>query len=107
MHSELEFGEGVIMVGGTTYPGRKSPRSLGGANTQGANLFVDDIDAHYARALAAGAKIAYELENKDYGDRGYGALDPEGHLWWFAERVDQAAWDASIAEHQVAKRPAP
>ncbi len=103
VHSELEFGEAVIMVGGTTYPGRKSPRSLGGANTQGANLFVDDIDAHYARALAAGATIAYELETKDYGDRGYGVLDPEGHLWWFAQRIDQDAWNASIAEYSVPK----
>ena len=103
VHSEMEVGEGVVMVGGTTHSGRKSPRSLGGANTQGAQIFVDGIDAHYARAKAAGATIAYELENKDYGDRGYGALDPEGHLWWFAERIDQAAWDASIEEHRVRK----
>ena len=103
VHSELEFGEAVVMVGGTTYPGRKSPRSLDGANTQGANVFVDDVDAHHARARAAGATISYPLENKDYGDRGYGALDLEGHQWWFAQRIDQAAWDASLAEHLVAK----
>ena len=103
VHSEMEVGEGVVMVGGTTYPGRKSPRALGGANTQGAQIFVENIDAHYARARAAGATIAHELENKDYGDRGYGALDLEGHLWWFTERIDQAAWDASIADHRVTK----
>ena len=100
----MEVGEGVVMVGGTTLPGRKSPRSLGGANTQGANIYVDGIDAHYARARAAGATIAHALESKDYGDRGYGALDPEGHLWWFTERVDQDAWDASIEQHRVPKR---
>ncbi len=103
VHSEMEVGEGVVMVGGTTYPGRKSPRALGGANTHGAQIFVENIDAHCARARAAGATIANELENKDYGDRGYGALDPEGHLWWFAERMDQAAWDASIAEYRVSR----
>jgi uncharacterized glyoxalase superfamily protein PhnB len=103
VHSEMEVGEGVIMVGGTTSPGHKSPRALGGANTQSAQVFVDDVDAHYARARAAGATIANELENKDYGDRGYGAVDPEGHLWWFTERIDQAAWDASTAEYRVPK----
>ena len=104
VHSEMEVGEGVIMVGGPSgAAGGKSPRSLGGANTQSTMIFVDGIDAHYARARAAGAKIAIELASKDYGDRGYGALDPEGHLWWFTERIDQAAWDASIAEHRVPK----
>ena len=103
----MEVGEGVVMVGGTTYPGRKSPRSLGGANTQGANIFVDDIDAHCERSRAAGATINYELENKEYGDRGYGALDLEGHQWWFAERIDQNAWDASIEEYRVPKRGTP
>ena len=60
-------------------------------------------DVFFMSAVAAGATIAYELENKDYGDRGYGALDLEGHLWWFAQRIDQDAWDASIAEHSVPK----
>ncbi len=103
VHSEMEIGEGVVMVGGTNQPGRKSPRALGGANTQSAQIFVDNIDAHCARARAAGATIAHELESKDYGDRGYGALDLEGHLWWFTERIDQAAWDSSIAEYRVPK----
>ena len=104
VHSEMEVGEGVIMVGGPSGDSRrKSPRSLGGANTASAMIFVEGIDAHYARARAAGATIANELENKAYGDRGYGALDLEGHLWWFTERIDQAAWDASIADHRVTK----
>ena len=107
VHSEMEVGEGVVMVAGTTRPGFKSPRSIGGARTQGAQIFVENIDAHCARARAAGATIVNELESKAYGDRGYGALDPEGHLWWFTERIDQAAWDASIAAYRVSKnRPA-
>lgn len=104
VHSEMEVGEGVIMVAGPSGDsGGRSPRSLAGANTQSTMIFVDGIDAHYARARAAGATIAIELASKDYGDRGYGARDPEGHLWWFTERIDQAAWDASIAEHRVPK----
>lgn len=102
-HSELEFAEGLIMVGSTggkaeratPVPGR-SPRSVGGANTQILCLFVDDADAHCANARAAGAKIIDQPTTNDYGpdywaDRSYRAEDPEGHHWWFMQRVrDQA-----------------
>jgi uncharacterized glyoxalase superfamily protein PhnB len=55
-------------------------------------LFVDNVDEHCARARAAGATVIEEPVVHDYGadhgvDRSYGALDPEGHLWWFTERV--------------------
>jgi uncharacterized glyoxalase superfamily protein PhnB len=63
-----------------------------GANTQGLFLYVDDIDAHCERARAAGAKVLTEPKVSDYGeeywaDRGYEAEDPEGHRWWFAQRI--------------------
>jgi len=96
-HSELVFGEGLIMVGGTgaDRPEHKlmvSPRSTGGGNTQNLCVCVDDVDAHYARARAAGAQIFREPENSDYGeeyasDRTYGATDPEGHQWFFMQRL--------------------
>jgi uncharacterized glyoxalase superfamily protein PhnB len=100
-HSELTFGEALVMVGGIGRQdaGReeyqahqKSPRGLGGANTQSLCLFVDDADAHCERARAAGAKIFREPKTDDYGDdywsdRTYGALDPEGHMWWFMQRL--------------------
>ena len=99
VHSELTFGEGLIMVGTAfSTSGRKeraycaSPRGLGGANTQGLCVYVDDADAHCERARAAGAEIASEPEMKDYGeaywtDRGYEAVDIEGHHWWFVQRL--------------------
>jgi uncharacterized glyoxalase superfamily protein PhnB len=100
-HSELVFGDGLVMVGSIStepQPKRpfrvkfKSPGSLDGANTQSLMVFVDDADAHCARARAAGAKIFMEPEVHDYGedhwaDRSYGAVDPEGHHWWFTQRV--------------------
>ena len=56
-HSELVYGEGLIMVGqagvSTRRPDmtfRKSPQTVGGANTQAVMLYVDDVDAHCARA---------------------------------------------------------
>lgn len=99
-HSELVFGEGLVMVGGAgrqdprrTYQRRLiSPRSVAGGNTQSLCIFVDDVDAHCARARAAGAEIFREPQTDDYGpeywsDRTYGAIDPEGHYWWFMQRV--------------------
>jgi len=95
-HSELVYGDGLIMVGSVgKRPGREwcaSPRSLGGKNTQSLCLYVDDVDAHCAAARAAGARIAEEPRTDDYGEeygahRSYGAVDPEGHHWWFMTRV--------------------
>ena len=97
VHSELLFGDGVVMVAGTegTNPWQKayrSPRDIGGGITQALAFHVDDVDAHYARAVAAGAKIVREPQTDDYGDdywsdRTYGAFDLEGHLWWFMQRM--------------------
>lgn len=97
-HSELTFDEGLIMVGGVnakdaTLGGlATSPKSLGGKFTGSLCFFVDDCDAHHAVAVEAGAKIARPPTTSDYGDdywtdRSYGAIDPEGHLWWFMQRV--------------------
>ncbi|MDE3011412.1 MAG: VOC family protein [Pseudomonadota bacterium] len=98
-HSELEYGGGLIMVGqeeaADTPPrfGRRcvSPLTAGG-NTQGLTVYVDDVDAHCARARAAGASIIDEPRVHDYGedhwaDRSYGALDCDGHVWWFSQRL--------------------
>jgi uncharacterized glyoxalase superfamily protein PhnB len=92
VHSELVFGDGLVMVGGTgSLPAFRSPRGAGG-NTQALCVYVDDVEAHRARAVEHGATIFRELAVSDYGDqywadRTYGAVDPEGHHWWFSERV--------------------
>ncbi|HNC98708.1 MAG TPA: VOC family protein [Myxococcota bacterium] len=92
-HSELCYGDALVMASGERLADNlRSPRSLGGAMTAGIFLYVDDVDAHCARAKAAGAEIIQELTDTDYGegywkDRGYGCLDPEGHRWWFAQRL--------------------
>jgi uncharacterized glyoxalase superfamily protein PhnB len=95
VHSELEFGEGLVMVGDAKrgdYAYRASPRAVRGSNTQNMMIYVDDVEAHCAHARAAGAKIVKEPTTSDYGDdywtdRGYEAADPEGHHWWFYQRV--------------------
>ena len=95
-HSELEFGEdGLIMVVGTSTGGKTqgmSPKTINGGNTQSLFIYVDDIEAHYQKSKQVQAKILSELATTDYGaeywaDRGYGAEDPEGHCFWFAQRI--------------------
>ena len=99
MHSELRYGEAMVMVSEGNaerdvrfgVPGR-SPKVLGGANTQNLMLHVDDCDAHCAQARAAGARITSEPQDHDYGaeywcDRSYGCVDPDGHLWWITQRL--------------------
>jgi uncharacterized glyoxalase superfamily protein PhnB len=94
-HSELEFGEGLIMVASLGGRGRdwpKSPASVGGANTQALFAYVDDVDAHCDRARSHGAVIVEEPKNTDHGpeyweDRSYLCRDPGGHYWWFGQRI--------------------
>jgi uncharacterized glyoxalase superfamily protein PhnB len=97
VHSELLLGDGLIMVAGVqSSPDRqvrrKSPRSNDGFNTQSLMVHIEDAQAHCERARAAGAKILQEPKMSDYGeeywaDLCYEAEDPEGHRWWFAQRV--------------------
>jgi uncharacterized glyoxalase superfamily protein PhnB len=49
----------------------------------GVYAVVEDIDAHYERAMAAGAEIVRQLADTGYGSREYSVRDPEGHLWSF------------------------
>ena len=98
-HSELGYGEGLLMIGEADRPDkgafRRSPRGLGGANTQNLMVYVDDVEAHCAHARAAGAIIVAEPKIQDHGenfhvDKGYECQDLEGHHWWFYERLRDA-----------------
>jgi uncharacterized glyoxalase superfamily protein PhnB len=82
-HASMTFGKALLMLG-SPGPDFKGPRALGHATV---NLYVDvdDVDAHYARAVAAGARIIEETKETFYGARRYGAEDLEGHRWYFAQ----------------------
>jgi uncharacterized glyoxalase superfamily protein PhnB len=86
-HAELTLGNGMVMLGSvlnneTEWGGLiKQPDEIGGAETQSPCLVVVDADAIYARAKTAGAKIVLDIEDKDYGGRGFSCYDLEGHLW--------------------------
>jgi uncharacterized glyoxalase superfamily protein PhnB len=88
-HSEMRFGNAVVMVGNEWTEDHKSPRSIGGKNTQTVHIQITtDIDAHCERARAAGAEILVEPATQFYGDRTYRCRDPEGHIWTVAQTVE-------------------
>src|SRR3990170_376327 len=86
-YAQLTFGNGMVMLG----PVRSSeldelmrqPDEIGGMETQSCYLVVEDVDAHYAKAISAGAEIVFELNSDDSGGRGYSCRDPQGHIWNF------------------------
>lgn len=82
-HAELRLGNGAIMLGtAKAEMGWRSPRDLP-AVSGSIYVVVEDVDAHYERALAAGAEISRMPQDTDYGSREYGARDLEGHHWSF------------------------
>src|ERR1044071_9566127 len=95
-HGEMEVGDGVIMLG-TPTPDYESPKHHRETCDQarkwstvpwiidGVLVYVDNLDAHFARAKAAGATILSEIETDPPGRR-YRAEDLEGHRWFFFQR---------------------
>jgi uncharacterized glyoxalase superfamily protein PhnB len=89
-HAEMRVGgDSEIMMGdpGGDFQSPKRGRYIGAQ----IHVYVDDVDAHFEHARAAGAEIVNEPEDQFYGDRRYDAKDPEGHLWTFAQQVKQLA----------------
>src|SRR5712692_5595937 len=84
-HAAMKLGDDAIMMG---YPGPKyrNPKRLG-QTTQELYINVDNVDKHFERAKKAGATILEEPADTSYGHRRYGAEDPEGHQWYFAQEI--------------------
>lgn len=83
----LELGDGLVMIGrsGPHRHGLTSPADAEATTTM-MMVYVDDVDAHYARAVAEGVNVLSEPQDMFWGDRRYEALDLEGHRWHFAQR---------------------
>jgi uncharacterized glyoxalase superfamily protein PhnB len=79
-HAQLRLGAGMIMMGSGGKPDPKNPWST---EKYGTYAVVKEIDAHYARAKAAGAEVVRPIADTDYGSREYSVRDCEGHLWSF------------------------
>jgi len=88
MHAEVRAGELVVWLHRVAAElNLASPKSLLAASS-GLVVHVTDVDAHYARAKARGAILDSEPQDMPYGQREYGARDPEGHRWWFSAPLE-------------------
>ena len=85
-HNELLLGEDGLVMLGQAGEGFSSPRTLGSFPPSMVHVYVDDVEALFARANAAGAEIT-DLELSPAGDKRFTATDLEGHVWVFAQRI--------------------
>jgi uncharacterized glyoxalase superfamily protein PhnB len=100
-HAEMRVGSnGMIMLGAPRENpyGLTTPREAGGL-TSSVYVIVEDPDAHYERAVAAGAEIVQELTDQDYGSRDYSARDPEGYVWHFGTYRPAAPAGSRVTDH--------
>ena len=89
-HAAMKVGDGMVMMGRPPDPKYKNPRRLG-QTTQCLYVNVSRVDKHFERAKHAGAKVIEEPKDTEYGHRRYGAEDPEGHQWYFAQDIKKPA----------------
>jgi len=83
MHAELGYDDNVVMLGSPEGERGGAPNLDDRTHRGSVMCYVDDVDGHCSRSRAAGARITMDLETKPYGERMYGATDPEGHVWFF------------------------
>lgn len=87
-HAELKIGDSVIMLADESPEcGNRSPQSLGGTPVS-ILIYVEDVDAVFKRAVAAGAKVVREVADQFYGDRSGGITDPFGHGWYIHTHIE-------------------
>jgi PhnB protein len=97
-HAEIRIGDSVVMLS-DEWPdmGKLSPKSRGGA-TAGLMIYLEDVDAAYARALATGATEERPVENQFYGDRSGSVKDPFGVTWMLSTHVED------VPEEEMGRR---
>lgn len=90
-HAEIKIGNAWIMLS-DEFPewGATSPETLGGSPVM-LHLYVEDVDRFVGRAVEAGARLVRPVEDQFYGDRGGQLIDPFGHKWWIASKVEEVS----------------
>jgi PhnB protein len=91
LHAEIQIGDSPIMMG-DEFPemGAVSPQTLGGAGMS-ILLYVEDVDAVFARAITAGAIERRQVQDQFYGDRSGTLADPFGHVWTISTHVEDVS----------------
>lgn len=85
LYAELAFGDERVML--TSFAKGISPARATESLNAIVYVTVDDVEAHFSRAVDAGARIVHEPEDMPYGLRQYTVADPQGQRWIFAEQV--------------------
>jgi PhnB protein len=92
-HAEMRIGDSPFIFADEMEAwGNRSPRTLGGSGFS-LMVYVEDVDAAFERAVAAGAKAVMPVENHFYGDRAGTVEDPFGHRWMIATHVEDVPPD--------------
>ncbi|MBP7146949.1 MAG: VOC family protein [Acidobacteria bacterium] len=93
MHAEIRIGDSHVMLA-DEFPdmGYRGPQALGGSPVS-LLLYVEDVDARFQRAVAAGAKVLRPVEDQFYGDRTGTLADPFGHVWSIATHKEDVPPD--------------
>jgi PhnB protein len=90
-HAEIRIGNSPIMLADEAPEmGYRSPQSLGSSPVS-ILLYVEDVDAVFSQAVAAGAKVERPVKDQFYGDRSGGVTDPFGHVWHIATHIEDVA----------------
>ena len=84
-HSEVRVGDSRLMVASANEEFGVFPVMM--------NIYVEDVDATYARAIAHGATSLRPPEDQFYGDRTGGVLDSQGNQWWISTHIEDVAPD--------------
>ena len=103
--AQMFAGRAVIQVSQARNE-QRSPSELG-FGTQSLTIFVDDVDSHYARTKAVGAKIFEEPHETVYGEYQYGVEDLDGHRWLFSRHATDRSpedWGATLRSAGSASR---
>jgi len=88
VHAEMQIGTSTVMLA-DEFPewGNASPRTLGGSPCS-LMVYVDDVDAVFARAIDEGATEEMPVQDQFYGDRSGSLVDPFGHKWMIATQKE-------------------
>jgi PhnB protein len=90
-HAEIKIGDGVVMLADESPEmGHKSPQTLGGTAIT-LMFYVPDVDAQFAKAVAAGGTVKQALKDQFYGDRSGTITDPFGHIWTIATHKEDVS----------------
>ena len=90
-------GDQIMLASAFEEAGTTSPLDLSAVHQQ-LSVYVDDVDAHYARARAEGAEILAEPADQFWGARSYWVRDLEGHQWFFQQQLRDVPDSEAAAE---------